>query len=221
MMPIRLTTTLVLAGLLAGSLAGVLAGCAHHVATRPETSAPALLVEGYPDRLSMADVGAHEVVVVINNNIKMLHAGMWAGARLLDPAGSYVATRGMNRSWPGANLPDYTRFQLEDGPQVKLYRFSLSPEAFARIAERVAKAGGTIPPFCAAKVRGVLSGIKPFQSVSDAFLATPAGLAEALDDILLAMPTAGRCQWPNGLSCHPFVEGVSSISNESGVSASR
>ncbi len=185
-------------------LSSLLAACAHRQ-SRPETPAPAWM-NGDSDRLSIADIGDHEVVVVINNNTKMLHAGLWAGGQLLDPAGSYLATRGQDKAWPGAGLQDYVRFQLDDGPVVKLYRFTLGDGAFARIEERVAKAGGTIPPFCAAKVQGVLSGIEPFQAVADPFLVSPAGLAEALDDILLAAPTTGRCQWPNGLSCNPVVQ---------------
>ncbi len=178
-----------------------LAGCAHTRST-PQTPAP-LIGNGYPEKLGIAEPGPREVVVIINDNTQMVHAGLFAGATLLDPAGSYEGTRRLDPQWPGFSLQDYVRFQLEDGPVVKLYRFTLAPQQFAQIQARVDAAGRAVPFFCAAKVQNMLSGIGPFASVPDAWLVSPGALAEHLDRIIVASQSVAVCTWPDGASCNP------------------
>lgn len=168
----------------------------------PHTPAPPI-GNGYPDNIDILKPGPSEVIVVINDNAEMVHSGMFAAETLLDPAGSYTGTRDFDPHWPGTSLQDYVRFQLEDGPVVKLYRFTLPPEQFAQIKERVDSAGATMPLFCAAKVQNILSGIAPFESVPDAWLVSPATLAHHLDVIVGSPVFAGACYWPNGASCNP------------------
>jgi len=179
----------------------MLAACSHtpKASFRP----PPPLGNGYPERIAVQPPGAQEVVVVINDNVKMLHAGMFAAETLLDPAGSYEGVRSVEPGWPGPSLQDYVRFQLEDGPDVKLYRFVLSAEEFAQVKARVDDAGITVPLFCAAKVQNIISGIGPFVSVPDAWLVSPGDLARHLDLILDQRALAGVCEWPNGASCNP------------------
>jgi len=168
----------------------------------PHTPAP-LIGNGYPEKLDVSEPGPREVVVVVNNNVKMVHAGMFAGEALLDPAGSYEYSRRLESGWKGVSLQDYVRFQLDDGPTVKLYRFSLPLEQFVQIKERLDTAGRTMPLFCAAKVQNIISGIAPFESVPDAWIVFPSTLARYLDAVISTGQMAGVCLWPNGASCYP------------------
>jgi len=190
--------------ILALSCMALLGACAQ-APNIPQTPPPPISSD-YPAKLDIAAPGQQEVVVVVNDNIKMMHAGMFAGDKLLDPAGSYLGARGLDRSWQGVNLQDYVRFQLEDGPAVKLYRFTLSANEFARIRARVDEAGVTIPFFCAARVQNILSGVAPFDAVPDAWLVSPAALAAHLDKLVGGSEASGACYWPNGASCNPRSE---------------
>ena len=183
------------------SLALWLTACAQ-TARFPQTPPPQI-GNGYPEKLAVSEPGPREVVIVVNDNQHMVHAGMFVGNALLDPAGSYEHSRYLEPEWEGISLQDYLRFQLEDGPAVKLYRFSLAPERFAEVKDRLDHAGRTMPLFCAAKVQNIVSGIAPFESVPDAWLVSPATLAEHLDAIIGADRIAGTCAWPNGASCYP------------------
>lgn len=170
-------------------------------------SPPPQIGNGYPERLHIREPGPQEVVVVINDNAQMVHSGMFAADQLLDPAGSYIGTRAMESDWPGTSLQDYVRFQLQDGPVVKLYRFDLPREQFVEVKARIDAAGGTLPLFCAARVQNVISGIEPFESVPNAWLVSPATLAYHLDAIIGRSVFAGACYWPNGASCNPLSAG--------------
>lgn len=181
----------------------LLAGCATPSIVT-QTPAPLFGVT-YPRQLSLAEPGPTEVIVVINDNARTVHAGMWVGSQLIDPAGSYFSGHHARSDWHGASLADYVRFQLSDGPQVKLYRFKLPAEAFAQLQSRANRAGGTMPLFCASAVQNLLSGIVPFQSLSNTWLITPHALGERLDAILLQSDTSGACLWPNGASCRPML----------------
>jgi hypothetical protein len=152
--------------------------------------------------LSLAAPGAREIVVVVNNNIKMVHAGMFVGTHLLDPAGSYLAVRSESKQWSGPSLADYVMFQLEDGDAVSIYRFALAAEDMRAIEARVAAASGTLPLFCAAKVQNILSGIAPFESVPTTWLTSPARLAAHLDRLVQAQVRAGSCAWADGSACY-------------------
>jgi hypothetical protein len=182
-------------------LAALLAACS----TAPPLphSLPPLIGQGfYEEKLGITEPAPTEVVVVINNNIKMVHAGMFAGATLLDPAGSYLLTRRQQKDWPGVSLHDYVRFQLEDGPEVMVYRFRLPPEPFAEIQSRVGHAGSTMVLFCAAKVQSIISGVPPFEGVPSAWLISPVTVSRHLDLLIQNNPQAGACYWPDGSSCY-------------------
>ena len=187
----------------------VLSACTS-TAKIPLTAAPPLGYD-YPKKLAVAEPGAREVVVVINYNLKVQHSGMFAGSALLDPAGSYLNVRGGQDGWAGVSLHDFVRFQLEDGPDIRLYRFSLSEERFGQVKARVDEAGTTMPLFCATKVQNILSGIAPFESLPNAWLVSPARLAEYLDEIIVNKAGAGECLWPNGASCYPRQPGEASV----------
>lgn len=152
--------------------------------------------------MQMKEPEPFEVVVVVNDNNNQVHAGMFVGKEVVDPAGSYLRVRESERNWPGPTLKDYTHFQLEDGPEVRLYRFNLSSEAFARLKARVEHIGFTPPLFCAAKVQNMISGIPPFQNVPDAWLVSPAVVGQHLDLIIRDNHAAGACNWPDGSSCY-------------------
>lgn len=156
---------------------------------------------GYPARLTISEPGEHEVVVVINSNIKMVHAGMFAGKMLFDPAGSYESTRREDEGWRGPTLADYIRFQLEDGPDVKLYRFELVPAHFDEVTDKIRESGFTVPLFCAVRVQSVIAGVPPFEALNDSWLMHPAALAVDLDRIIAAN-ARGACTWPDGRSCY-------------------
>lgn len=152
--------------------------------------------------LRLREPDSSEVVVVVNDNNNQVHAGMFVGSTLVDPAGSYLRVRGGERDWPGVTLKDYIHFQLEDGPEVRLYRFHLSGEALASLKTRVEQVGFTPPLFCAAKVQNLISGIPPFQNVPDAWLVSPAVVGQHLDVILRDNRASGVCNWPDGSSCY-------------------
>lgn len=167
----------------------------------PHSPAPYIGAD-YPDKLGVDEPESGEVVLVVNDNIKMVHAGMFAGSTLLDPAGSYLAVRREQVGWKGTSLQDYLRFQLEDGPQVRVYRFRLAPQSFDEIRARLELAGGTLPLFCAAKVQNIISGVTPFEAVPSTWLTSPAGVGQHLDRLILQQPQAGTCRWPDGSSCY-------------------
>jgi hypothetical protein len=153
-------------------------------------------------RTRLAEPAANEVVVVINNNAAGgTHSGMFAGTRLSDPSGSYVAERSRDASWPGPSLDDYVRFQLEDGEDVRVYRFRLDQRDFARIDERLRNEGPTAPLFCAAAVQNHLAGVGPFAGIPRVWWTTPSALAERLDALALGRAQAGVCLRPAGEPC--------------------
>ncbi|HWQ39050.1 MAG TPA: hypothetical protein VNM24_10655, partial [Burkholderiales bacterium] len=136
-----------------------LLGACANVRIPPEEGAGPVRV---PPEPRLAEPEATEVVVVINHNaIGGTHAGMFAGARLSDPSGSYVSERSRDPAWRGPTLNDYVRFQLEDGEDVRVYRFRLEARDFAMIDERLRAEGVTAPLFCAATVQNHLAGVGP------------------------------------------------------------
>lgn len=178
-----------------------LGSCAQDAAVR--LTPPPAVSGGYPEKLAVAEPESREVIVVVNDNSRMVHAGMFAGDRLFDPAGSYENTRRLDPNWRGVSLEDYLRFQMEDGPVVRVYRFTLPPGQFDRVRARIDGAGRTMPLFCAARVQNVISGIGPFEFLPSTWLASPAALAGQLDAILGGQGVVGACYWPNGASCYP------------------
>lgn len=148
------------------------------------------------------DVPRGEVAVVINGNAAGgRHAGLFAGPWLSDPSGSYVTQRAGSPAWPGPSLADYVAYQLEDGDDVRVFRFRLSEPEFAEIERRVRSASGTIPLFCAATVQGQIAGVGPFKDVADAFWTSPSALAEQLQRLVGRPSVVGACLRPSGAPC--------------------
>jgi hypothetical protein len=150
------------------------------------------LVEPAPD----------EVVVVINDNaLGGNHAGVFAGSLLLDPAGSYAGVRGEDRDWPGPTLADYARYQTVDGPNIRFYRFRLSPQAFASIKQRIRDSGPTAPLFCAVTVQNLLVGVPPFDIIESTGWTSPTALGRQLDALTQGEAAAGECQKLDASPC--------------------
>jgi hypothetical protein len=168
---------------------------------------PAVEGDGEVNRLAaavrLAEPGASEVVVVINDNPGVSsHAGMFAGTNLYDPAGTYRGTRPLqNRAWRGPTLRDYLAYQLRDGPAVQVFRFTLSPTDFTAIATRAGNAGWTLPLFCATSVQDILVGIGPFQQFESVWWTSPRRLGAQLGQIVHGYGMRGRCEMPDAHPC--------------------
>lgn len=88
-----------------------------------------------------------DVWIVINNNAPIIgtHAGLYIntdGKVLYDPGGSYKQdTKGTGDTLYGAdaNLDDYTKFQREDGPDIEIFHFPLSPEQDKKLIDKIEK----------------------------------------------------------------------------------
>jgi hypothetical protein len=153
-------------------------------------------------RARLADVGQDEVVIVINNNAAGgRHSGLFAGSELSDPSGSYVVQRSSSSGWSGPSLDDYVTFQLEDGDNVRVYRFSLQSRDFAEIQRRVRAAGVTAPLFCAVTVQNQIAGVGPFAGIGEIGWTSPSALARRLDELVSRPVAAGACLRPSGNSC--------------------
>jgi len=153
-------------------------------------------------RARLRDVAANEVVVVINNNAAGgRHSGLFAGRELSDPSGSYVSQRSGTPGWTGPSLDDYVAFQLEDGTNVRVYRFTLQARDFAEIERRVRNAGATAPLFCAVTVQNQIAGVGPFAGIGETGWTSPSALARRLDELVGGSVTAGACLRPTGNSC--------------------
>lgn len=150
----------------------------------------------------LAEPAANEVVIIINNNaVAGNHAGIFAGARLNDPAGSYLGTRSQDSNWSGPSLADYVEFQKEDGERIQIYRFKLAPGDFAAIDNRMASAGITPPLFCAVQVHNLVAGLGPFGSLEKVGWTTPASLARQLDKLIDGQAAPGECVMPDNQAC--------------------
>jgi hypothetical protein len=148
------------------------------------------------------DVPRGEVAIVINGNAAGgRHVGLFAGPWLSDPSGSYVTQRSSAPQWPGPSLADYVAFQLEDGEDVRIYRFKLSEPEFAEVERRVRSAGTTMPLFCAATVQSQIAGVGPFGEIADTFWTSPTALAEQLHRLVGKPLVAGACLRPMGTPC--------------------
>ena len=174
-------------------LAALLGACAH-APSHPEGPRTPLT--------AIVEPAPQEVVVVVNaNSYGGAHAGMFAGAHLYDPSGTYVGFRSEDRSWRQPSLVDYLRFHLRDGPYLNLYRFRLSAADFAAIESRIDQAGWTMPMFCATGVQGVLAGIGPFRKLESHWWISPVQLGDSLQALELASSVAGLCSVADGRPC--------------------
>jgi hypothetical protein len=188
-LPLRISFVLVLAMFAVSSL---------HAAEAPNwnTVAPPVVV------IKLAEPSPDEVVVVINDNaLGGNHAGLFAGSLLLDPAGSYFGVRGEDADWQGPTLADYARYQTVDGPNIRLYRFRLQPEAFANIEQRIRSSGFTPPLFCASAVQNLLAGVAPFINLEHTGWTSPAELGRVLDKLTHGTAAAGECQRLDATPC--------------------
>jgi hypothetical protein len=152
--------------------------------------------------LPAPDVPRGEIVIVINGNAAGgRHAGLFAGPWLSDPSGSYVTRRADSPTWAGPSLADYVAFQLEDGDDVRVFRFKLDEAEFAEIERRVRGAGNTMPLFCAATVQSQIAGVGPFNSIADTFWTSPGALAQQLERLSGVPGKVGVCSRPTGRAC--------------------
>lgn len=175
-----------------------LQGCSPASAIRTAPLPPAHA----PAANRLAEPAANEAVIVINNNaLGGNHAGIFAGARLNDPAGSYVGMRSQDRNWPGPSLADYVEFQKEDGENILIYRFRLAAADFAVLDARMAAAGITPPLFCAAGVQNLIAGVGPFAAIDPVYWTSPASLADLLDGLKNGPAAPGVCVMPDNRPC--------------------
>jgi hypothetical protein len=181
----------------------ILTGCAQPpmAPERPDHPFASGQQEASPEAIQLTEPGADEVVIVINHNAAFgNHAGIFAGPRLSDPAGSYAYFRRSEPGWqPG--LQDYVRFQSSDGMHIRAYRFRLPGADFSAVVARLPEADQAKPLFCAAAVQNSIAGIGPFALIPQAGWTTPAKLAERLDQLITSPGTAGACELPNGRPC--------------------
>ena len=155
-----------------------------------------------PDARPAPDVPRGEVAIVINGNAAGgRHAGLFAGPWLSDPSGSYVAQRSGSPKWSGLSLADYVAYQLEDGDDVRVYRFKLNGADYAEIERRVRTASGTMPLFCAATVQSQIAGVGPFREIAGTFWTSPASLALELQRLLGRPTITGACLQAKGDPC--------------------
>jgi hypothetical protein len=152
--------------------------------------------------ITLAEPAPDEVVVVINDNaFGGNHAGLFAGGLLLDPAGSYFGVRGEDADWQGPTLTDYARYQTVDGPNIRIYRFHLQPEAFTKIEQRIRASGFTPPLFCASAVQNLLVGVPPFDTLKQTGWTSPTELGHELDGLTQGTGAAGECQKLDATPC--------------------
>jgi hypothetical protein len=153
--------------------------------------------------ICLAEPGTNEVVVVINDNSAVAsHVGLFAGASLSDPSGTYLGTRPLeDKTWKGPTLRDYLAYQMKDGPKVRSYRFTLAQPDFAAIESRLALAGWTMPLFCAASVQNHLAGIGPFNILDSVWWTSPRELDTQMQRIIQRPEQPGRCEMPDGKPC--------------------
>ena len=152
--------------------------------------------------VKLVEPASDEVVVVINDNaFGGNHAGLFAGSLLIDPAGSYLGVRGEDTSWQGPTLADYARYQTLDGPNIRLYRFRLQPEAFTQIERRIRASGFTPPLFCASAVQNLLVGVSPFDTLEHTGWTSPTALGRTLDPLTQGEAAPGECQKLDATPC--------------------
>jgi len=150
---------------------------------------------------SLREPGPNEIAIVINNNDGFgagTHAGMFIGDRLYDPGGDYANQRGRKDPDYLTSLNDYVSFQLEDGNDVRIYRFTLGSTDMTTILGRTADFPGSAG-FCAANVQSCIAGIGPFIDISATWLTTPASLANRLNTMISG--GTGSCMGPSGQKC--------------------
>jgi len=182
----------------------LLAACA----TAPGSGESGPSWDSLSTEVQLAEPGEHEVVVVINNNAVLgNHAGIFAGARLSDPAGSYRNVGSQLPDWQHARLADYVAYQMVDGLRIRVYRFTLPEPQFAAVVSRLPEADRALPLFCGAAVQNAIAGIGPFHGIEATWWTSPADLAGLLDSLTGTRHAAGVCLWADGRPCRAETEG--------------
>jgi hypothetical protein len=144
----------------------------------------------------------NEVVVVINNNAPGgNHAGLFVGARLSDPAGTYRLERSKTPDWKQPSLADYIGFQMEDGRNIRIYRFALNAAELSAIASHLQVADRAMPLFCGAAVQNAIAGIGPFHAIEAVWWTSPSALAQRLAALVGDVIAAGTCAMPDSSPC--------------------
>lgn len=150
--------------------------------------------------IRIAEPRPDEVVIVINvNAVFGNHAGILAGSRLSDPAGSYFSLRSHKQGWT-PSLADYVRYQSSDGPNIRVYRFQLEQRDLEIVAARLDEADKAAPLFCATAVQNAVARVGPFAGIPRAGWTSPASVATLLDR-LLASGGRGSCELPDSSDC--------------------
>lgn len=168
--------------------AALLCGCSEP-AYRSDPASTAAHTVRAEALAGIAEPGPHEVAVIINGNAyRGIHAGLFIGATLYDPSGTYVGNRSGDRAWRRPTLVDYLDYQLADGPDVRLYRFPLNADDFTVIRARIKQAGWTMPTYCANSVRDALAGVGPFRGLAADGWISPKRLAAELDRLASPVP---------------------------------
>jgi hypothetical protein len=145
----------------------------------------------------LQNAGKSEVVVVINNNgVFGSHAGMFVGGELIDPAGNYELDRSIVPAWKGPSLSDYVKYQMGDGDNIRIYRFSVTQSIIDSMITRDIQSGNTLPLFCATAVQNTIAGLGPFTNIQSTTWVSPSGLATRLNGV-----GGGVCLRPDGKSC--------------------
>jgi hypothetical protein len=152
--------------------------------------------------VNLVEPSVNEVVVVINNNgLVGQHAGMFAGNGLHDPAGNYENDRARDPNWKAPTLRDYVKYHINDGEDIRIYRFKLDQPVFDAIDKRIAQSGPTPILFCAAAVQNTIAGAGPFSGIQTTTWTSPSALAKRLDVLTAGKSAPAVCLRPDGKPC--------------------
>lgn len=201
-MLLNILLRLLTVGVMVLPLAGLVTGCAT-TADKGSVSVPrGWSWRNLTQEVRLSEPGANELVVVINYNAPFgNHAGLFAGTRLSDPAGSYRSVRSRLPEWREPSLVDYVAYQMSDGWRIQIYRFDLSGHELSAVLGRLTEADRGMPLFCAAAVQNAIAGIGPFQSIPATWWTSPAALADRLDALLDEGGIVGVCRRIDGSAC--------------------
>ncbi|HAU5595398.1 TPA: hypothetical protein JD313_004396, partial [Citrobacter amalonaticus] len=154
---------------------------------------PVLVIDPY---------GLNNLDVIVNNNgigHVGLHMGSGDNELLYDPGGSYMTPEGIPSGSGGtfsgsdANLNNFLKYQFEDGSDVNVYSFEITPDEDRKIREAIDEQGGCSPFFCASCSSSVLNGIGPFKNLGK--IQTPWGMKDAMSNIRYPKPNKPWGSW--------------------------
>ena len=154
---------------------------------------PVLVIDPY---------GLNNLDVIVNNNgigHVGLHMGSGDNELLYDPGGSYMTPEGIPSGSGGtfsgsdANLNNFLKYQFEDGSDVNVYSFEITPDEDRKIREAIDEQGGCSPFFCASCSSSVLNGIGPFKNLGE--IQTPWGMKDAMSNIRHPKPNKPWGSW--------------------------